>query len=155
MVYQRNMHVDARIVRIFNTYGPRMSPDDGRVIVDFVVQALKMEPFTLHGDGNQTRSFCYVSDMVEGIAKAMFADKTNGEVFNLGNHQEYTINQLLDMVVKKTKADKNINHSPLPADDPQRRRPDITKAQEILNWQATVPLEAGLEAMIVYFKDTL
>src|SRR3989344_1063788 len=148
-VYIREFGVDARIVRIFNTYGPRMA-DDGRVVVDFVLKGLQQKPFTIYGDGTQTRSFCYVSDLVDGIHKAMFAEKTKGEVFNLGNPKEYTINELAEAVTKALGTDLNIEKGPLPDDDPARRQPDISKAERALNWHPQVALEEGLQKMISY-----
>ncbi|MBI2010480.1 MAG: SDR family oxidoreductase [Candidatus Chisholmbacteria bacterium] len=152
MVYVRTHAIDARIVRIFNTYGPRMA-DDGRVVVDFVLKGLKGESFTIYGDGTQTRSFCYVSDLVDGIYKAMLSEKTKGEVFNLGNPQEYSVNELADAVAAALKIEKKIEKSPLPADDPSRRQPDISKAEKILNWRPSVALDEGLQKMIRYFKE--
>lgn len=152
MVYVRQYAVDARIGRIFNTYGPRMA-DDGRVVVDFVLKGLQKKPFTIYGDGQQTRSFCYVSDLTDGIYKAMFTEKTTGEVFNLGNPQEYTVNELADTVARALAIEKTIEQKPLPADDPKQRRPDISKAEKLLDWRPKVGLDEGLEKMINYFKE--
>lgn len=153
MVYKRVFNVNARIVRIFNTYGPRMDPNDGRVVVNFVLQGIKGKPMTVYGDGTQTRSFCYVSDMVDGIIKAAMTDNTRGEVFNLGNPNEYTINQLVDEVSKILEINKNTASLPLPEDDPTRRKPDISKAKQVLGWEPMVPLDEGLKKTIEYFKD--
>jgi len=153
MVYRREFNVNARIVRIFNTYGPKMDPNDGRVVVNFVLQGLKDEDLTVYGDGEQTRSFCYVADMVEGIIKVGMEKEARGEVFNLGNQDEYTINQLVDTVVKQLNIEKKTTNLPLPEDDPTRRRPDISKAKEVLGWEPEVPLEEGLKKTIEYFKD--
>lgn len=148
--YHRQNDVDIRVVRIFNTYGPRMLENDGRVVSNFVVQALKGQPLTVYGDGSQTRSFCYVSDLVEGIMRMMNGDYT-GPV-NLGNPDEYTILQLAQAVQQKVNPDAAIEFKPLPQDDPRRRKPDITKAQTHLSWQPTVPLQAGLERTIEDFR---
>ncbi len=155
MAYHRYHRLDTRIVRIFNTYGPRMHPEDGRVTVGFVVQAIRNQPFTVYGDGQQTRSFCYVSDTVEGLTKLMFSDETNGEVINLGNPEEHTINELVDLVAEKVGVEKKIERLPLPGDDPMRRQPDITKAKEILGWEPKVSLDEGLDKTIEYFRKVL
>ena len=155
MTYVRNFDVNARMVRIFNTYGPRMDPEDGRAMVNFIVQGLKYEPFTVYGDGTQTRSFCYVSDLVEGIMRGMFTDAARGEVVNLGNPDEYTMIQLVEEICRKLGREKEIKHSPLPQDDPQRRQPDISKAKAMLAWEPKVGLGEGLEKTIAYFKDHL
>lgn len=148
--YHRQNDVDIRVVRIFNTYGPRMLENDGRVVSNFIVQALKGQPLTVYGDGSQTRSFCYVSDLVEGLIRMMNSDYI-GPV-NLGNPDEYTILQLAQAVQQKINPDVAIDFKPLPQDDPRRRKPDITKAQTHLNWQPTVPLQAGLEQTIEDFR---
>lgn len=155
MVYVREHQVDGRIVRIFNTYGPRMDPNDGRAMVNFVVQGIKGRPFTLYGDGEQTRSFCYVDDLVEGIMRAMFYKATSGKVLNLGNPGEYSMNELVEVVAKKLGTEKRTSHSPLPEDDPERRKPDIGRAEKILDWKPTVSLEEGLDKTIAYFKKSL
>lgn len=152
MAYIRKQNAHARIVRIFNTYGPRMA-DDGRVVVDFVLRGLRREPFTIYGNGAQTRSFCYVSDLVEGIHKAMFVEKTHGEVFNLGNPKEYSVNELASAVAHALGIEKTIEKKPLPLDDPSRRQPDISKAEKMLQWRPKVALEEGLKKMISYFKE--
>ncbi len=155
MVYRRLFNLDTRIVRIFNTYGPRMDPQDGRVIVDFVIQALKQQPFTVYGNGVQTRSFCYVSDLVEGIIRAIGSSDASGEVINLGNEDEYTINDLVEKVAQAVGVEKKIVNFPLPEDDPLRRQPDISKAKKLFNWQPQVSLIQGLEKTITYFRDHL
>jgi len=155
MVYKREKSVDARIIRIFNTYGPRMDPKDGRAIVDFINQALRSKPFTIFGDGKQTRSFCFVSDLVDGINKAMFMGETRGKVINLGNTDEYTMNELTDIIAKKIGVDKEVKSSPLPEDDPKRRKPDTSLAKEILDWEPQVSLDEGLKQTIDYFKKNI
>ena len=150
--YIREYDVDARIVRIFNTYGPNQKPGDGRVVPNFITQALSGKPLTVYGDGTQTRSFCYVKDLVKGIEKAMFTKGTKGEIFNLGNPDEYTILEFAEKVKKATGSDSGIEFMPLPKDDPVRRKPDITKAKEILGWEPETGLEKGLEKTIGYFK---
>ena len=139
MDYHRQNAVDIRIVRIFNTYGPRMAINDGRVVSNFIVQALRNEPITLYGDGLQTRSFCYVSDLIEGIYRLMNTDGLTGPV-NIGNPTEFTIRELADTVVALTGSRSEIVHRPLPQDDPTQRKPDISLAREKLGWEATVPL---------------
>jgi len=153
MDYHRQNNVDIRIVRIFNTYGPRMALDDGRVISNFIVQALKGEPITVYGDGGQTRSFCYVSDLIEGLIKAMESDLI-GPV-NLGNPNEIKIIELAKTILKLTNSKSEIVFRPLPPDDPIRRCPDITLARKRLNWQPIVPLEEGLKETIRYFDKKL
>ena len=153
MDYHRQNNVDIRIVRIFNTYGPRMAVDDGRVISNFIVQALKGEPITVYGDGGQTRSFCYVSDLIEGLIKAMESDLI-GPV-NLGNPNEIKIIELAKTILKLTNSKSEIVFRPLPPDDPIRRCPDITLARKRLNWQPIVSLEEGLKETIRYFDKKL
>lgn len=155
MVYQRQFGVDARIARIFNTYGPRMQKGDGRVVVNFVIQALQGKPFTVHGNGQQTRSFCYVSDMVEGLMKLMFIDELAGEVINLGNPKEYTVEALMKAVAKKVKVEERVEKLVLPEDDPERRRPDISKAKKLLRWEPEVSLNDGLDKTIEYFRGVI
>ncbi len=155
MTYVRNFQTDARVIRIFNTYGPRMDPDDGRAMVNFVMQGLKGEPFTIYGDGTQTRSFCYVADLVGGIIKAMFVQGTAGEVFNLGNPDEYSIENLVDVIAKKIGIEKRVENLHLPQDDPQRRKPDIDKAKKVLGWEPKTSLQEGLEKTIAYFQENL
>ncbi len=154
MDYYRQNKVDIRIVRIFNTYGPRMAVDDGRVISNFIVQALRQEPLTIYGDGRQTRSFCYVTDLIEGLEKAMAAEDFIGPV-NLGNPAEFTILELAEKIIKLTKSPSKIVHKPLPSDDPERRCPNITLAQEKLGWQPKTELEEGLKRTIDYFEEKL
>jgi len=152
MDYHRANRINIRIVRIFNTYGPQMHPFDGRVVSNFIRQALADEPITLFGDGSQTRSFCYRDDLVEGIIRAMNApDDFIGPV-NLGNPEEFTIKQLASLVLELTASNSTINHAPLPKDDPARRRPDITLAKQSLDWEPTVPLREGLTRTINYFR---
>lgn len=154
-IYLREYALDARIVRIFNTYGPGMKADDGRVVSNFITQALKNAPITIYGDGSQTRSFCYVSDMVEGIERAMFCKGTPGEVMNLGNMGEFTVLELAQLVKKLTCAGSKIIHEDLPEDDPCKRNPDISKAEKILGWSPKVSLEDGLQKTIDYFRKEL
>lgn len=145
--------VDARIVRIFNTYGPRMREEDGRAVSNFVTSALKNEPIEVYGDGTQTRSFCYVSDMVDGIKKAMFTKDTKGEVFNIGNPDEYKIIDLAKKIKKMTDSKSEIVFTDLPEDDPQQRKPDITKAKEKLNWEPKVSVNEGLKMTIDFYSE--
>ncbi len=153
--YYRQHNLDIKVIRIFNTYGPRMHPNDGRVVSNFIVQALKGEDITIYGDGSQTRSFCFVDDLVDGIIKMMATEKGVTGPINLGNPEEFSILELAEMVIKLTKTKSKIIFKPLPKDDPKRRRPEITKAKEILNWQPSIPLEEGLKRTIEYFKTTL
>ena len=148
--YHRQHNVTIRVARIFNTYGPRMHPDDGRVVSNFIVQALQGHPITLYGDGGQTRSFCYVDDLVEGLMRLMACDVTGP--INLGNPREMTIRQLAELVVKMTGSKSDIVYHPLPADDPMQRQPNITLAKKHLDWEPNVVLENGLERTIAYFK---
>ncbi len=150
--YHRENKVDIRIVRIFNTYGPRMHPNDGRVVSNFIVQALKGEDITIYGDGLQTRSFCYVDDLIEGFVRLMNQTETVGPI-NIGNPGEFTMLQLAELTLKLVGGKSKIVYRPLPADDPKQRRPDITLAQKHLNnWAPTVQLEEGLKRTIAYFK---
>ena len=149
--YHRQNNVDIRVARIFNTYGPRMLENDGRVVSNFVVQALQGNPLTVYGEGAQTRSFCYVSDLVEGLMRLMNGDYI-GPV-NLGNPDEYTILQLAQTVQSMVNPDSDLVYKPLPQDDPQRRKPDITKAKTFLDWSPTVPLQEGLKLTIDDFRD--
>ncbi len=153
MAYRRFHQVDTRIVRIFNTYGPRMRQHDGRVVSNFVVQALLGEPITIYGDGGQTRSFCYVSDLVDGILRLFHSDEPDPT--NIGNPNEYTVRQLADEVLRLTGSSSIIEQHPLPTDDPKVRRPDISKARERLQWEPEVSLEEGLLRTIEYFKEQL
>jgi len=153
--YHRENKVDIRVVRIFNTYGPRMHPNDGRVVSNFIVQALKGEDITIYGDGSQTRSFCYVDDLIEGFLRLMAQTETVGPV-NIGNPGEFTMLQLAELVLKKVGGPSSIVHRPLPEDDPKQRRPDITLAQKYLGgWEPRVPLEEGIERTISYFKSQI
>ena len=147
--------VPVKIPRIFNTYGPRMHIDDGRVISNFVVQALKGEPLTVYGEGNQTRSFCFVSDLIDGFVRLMDTAELDATPINLGNPGEYTILQVAQKVIELTGSSSEIVYRDLPADDPVRRKPDITRAKEKLGWEPTVPLDQGLGATIAYFEERL
>jgi UDP-glucuronate decarboxylase len=152
MGYHQQNNVRIKILRIFNTYGPRMHPNDGRVVSNFVVQALKNEDISVYGDGSQTRSFCYVDDLVEGMIRMMNTpDDVIGPV-NIGNPGEFTILELAEKVIQLTGSNSKIIFKPLPADDPMQRKPDITKAKEIIKWQPNVQLEEGLIKTIDYFK---
>ena len=152
--YHRQNGVDIRIARIFNTYGPRMSPEDGRVVSNFIVQSLKGEDLTVFGDGTQTRSFCYFSYLIDGFVRLMDQDATVGPV-NLGNPGEFTMLELAENVIKLTGTKSKIIFKPLPQDDPKQRRPDIETAKSELNWEPTVPLEEGLKETIGYFRELL
>ncbi len=154
MDYHRQNNVDIRIVRIFNTYGPRMLLNDGRVVSNFIVQALNGEDLTIYGDGSQTRSFCYVDDLIEGFVRMMNQDKIIGPV-NIGNPGEFTMLELAKEVLDLTGSKSKIVYKPLPGDDPKMRRPDITLAKEALGWEPTIPLRKGLEKTIVYFDNLL
>ncbi len=155
MAYHRQHGLDVRIVRIFNTYGPRMRRDDGRVIPTFIIQALRGEDLTVHGDGTQTRSFCYVDDLVEGIYRVAVTEGLEGEVFNLGNPEEHTILDLAKMVIEITKSSSGIKFVERRKDDPDRRKPDITKAKKLLGWEPKVSLREGLERTVEWFRRTL
>jgi len=150
--YHRENKVDIRVVRIFNTYGPRMHPNDGRVVSNFIVQALKGEDLTIYGDGTQTRSFCYVDDLIEGFVRFMAQTRTVGPM-NLGNPGEFTMLQLAELILQAVGGKSRIVHKPLPADDPKQRRPDITLARDVLQWEPAVPLAEGLKRTIAYFRD--
>ena len=154
MDYHRQNGVDTRIARIFNTYGPRMALNDGRVISNFIVQALTGQDITIYGEGQQTRSFCYVSDLVEGLVRLMNRDGVSDPV-NLGNPGEYTIREVAEKVLVLINSPSGMVHRDLPPDDPGRRRPDITRARDLLDWQPTVSLEAGLKETIPYFAARL
>ncbi len=155
MAYYRVHGIDVRIARIFNTYGPRMRIDDGRVIPNFVKQALLGEDITVYGDGSQTRSFCYIDDMVEGLYRLAVKDGLAGEVFNLGNPDEHTIIELAELIKEMTGSSSRIVHRPLPQDDPRRRRPDITKAREKLGWEPRITLKEGLKETISWFQQKI
>lgn len=152
--YHRENGVDIRVIRIFNTYGPRMCPDDGRVVSNFIVQALKGEDITLYGDGSQTRSFCYVDDLVEGMIRIMEQEKSVGPI-NLGNPSEFTIRQLAEKVLEKTSSSSRLIEEPLPEDDPTQRRPDISLVKSLTDWTPQIELDEGLDKTIAYFKKTL
>lgn len=153
--YHRQHGVDIKVMRIFNTYGPRMDIGDGRVVSNFIVQALKGEDITIYGDGNQTRSFCYVDDLVEGMVRLMNSrDGFTGPV-NIGNPGEFTIRQLAEMVIRLTASSSKLVYKPLPADDPMQRKPDISLAKDMLGWEPKVQLEEGLERTIGYFESII
>jgi len=149
--YHRQNKVDIRIARIFNTYGPRMLENDGRVVSNFIVQALRGQPLTLYGEGQQTRSFCYVDDLLEGLIRLMNTENLH-EPVNLGNPGEFTIRQLAEEVIKTCESKSSFTYMPLPADDPRQRKPDITKAQTLLGWNPTIPLREGLKKTVEDFK---
>ena len=153
MAYHRFHGVDTRIVRIFNTYGPRMRPRDGRVVSNFIVQALSGEPLTIYGDGTQTRSFCYVSDEIEGIYRLFM--NGDSQPTNIGNPNEFTVQQLAELVVELTGTKSKIEIHPLPTDDPKVRKPDISRAREMLGWEPSVPLREGVLKTIEYFRKVL
>ena len=153
--YHRQHRLRIKVARIFNTYGPRMHPNDGRVVSNFIVQALKNKPITIYGDGNQTRSFCYVDDLVDGLVRLMeSADDLTGPV-NLGNPDEFTIRQLAEKVIALTGSRSKIESRPLPADDPRQRQPDISLARSALKWAPKIQLDEGLKKTIAYFDATL
>ncbi len=153
--YRYQLNTDTKIIRIFNTYGPRMCPNDGRVVSNFIVQALTNQDITIYGEGNQTRSFCYVDDLVNGMVKMM---ETSSDIFgpvNLGNPDEFTIKELAEMVIEQTDSKSKLIYKDLPKDDPTRRKPDISKAKELLDWTPTVKLAEGLQKTIQYFSSIL
>ena len=154
MDYHRQNGVDIRIARIFNTYGPRMCPDDGRVVSNFIVQALRGEAITIYGEGQQTRSFCYCDDLIEGFIRLMNQDQAIGPM-NIGNPGEFTILELAEKVIAQTGSQSKIVHQPLPADDPQQRQPDITEAHRVLDWEPTISLDEGLKPTIAFFDKLL
>jgi len=154
MDYHRQNHVDTRIARIFNTFGPRMLEDDGRVVSNFVVQALRGESLTLYGAGDQTRSFCYVDDLVEALIRLMNTDDVY-EPVNLGNPIEFTIKELADEVISVCGSHSNVTYLPLPQDDPKQRKPNISRAQTILGWNPTIQLNEGLKKTVAYFKNQM
>lgn len=151
--FLRKYDMDARIIRIFNTYGPNMQKDDGRVISNFINQAIGEVPVTVYGEGSQTRSFCYIDDMVEGIISAMSSQNTKGEVINLGNPDERTIKEIAEIVKGLTGSRSQIINEPRPAEDPERRNPDIEKAKKLLQWEPKVSLDEGLKKTIEYFRN--
>jgi UDP-glucuronate decarboxylase len=153
--YHRQCGLPIKVARIFNTYGPRMHHADGRVVSNFVIQALRGEPITLYGDGSQTRSFCYVDEMVDGFIRLMNTDETVIGPINLGNPVEFSIRELAEMTVRLTGSRSPIEYRPLPQDDPRQRRPDITRAKEALGWEPTIGLEEGLSRTIAHFRALL
>ncbi|MEX2467633.1 MAG: UDP-glucuronic acid decarboxylase family protein [Gemmatimonadota bacterium] len=153
MAYHRYHGVDTRIVRIFNTYGPAMRPGDGRVVSNFIMQALRGDPLTLYGDGSQTRSFCFVSDEVDGIHRLFHSDRN--EPTNIGNPNEFTIRELADVVLEETGSASKLETLPLPSDDPKVRKPDITVARDVLGWEPKVQLREGIQKTIPYFREQL
>ncbi|MFH1821222.1 MAG: UDP-glucuronic acid decarboxylase family protein [Methanobacteriota archaeon] len=150
--YRRNFGLDIRIARIFNTYGPRMRKDDGRVVPNFITQALDGRPITVYGDGSQTRSFCYVGDLTDGLMRLMIKDGLSGEIANLGNPSEITVLKVAELIKELISSKSKIVFKPLPKDDPVRRRPDVSKVKKLLGWSPKVPLEKGLLETIKYFK---
>ena len=153
--YHRQHQVDIKVARIFNTYGPRMHPNDGRVVSNFIVQALRGEDITIYGDGSQTRSFCYVDDLIEGFTRLMASDAGVTGPVNMGNPHEFTIRELAEAVLKKVGGGSRLVFKPLPQDDPKQRQPDITLARSVLNWEPQVQLDAGLDKTIHYFRRRL
>ena len=153
--YRRQHDLPIKVVRIFNTYGPRMDPADGRVVSNFIVQALKGENITIYGDGSQTRSFCFVDDLIRGFMSIMDTPHEVTGPINVGNPNEFTIKELAELVVAKTGSASKIDYLPLPSDDPKQRQPDITQAKAVLNWTPTVELDQGLDATIEYFASIL
>jgi len=151
--YHRQHGLEIKVVRIFNTYGPRMHPNDGRVVSNFIVQALRGEPLTIYGDGSQTRSFCYVSDLIEGMLRMMESPAEFVGPVNLGNPGEFTMLQLAEMVIRLTGSSSRIDFHPLPQDDPKQRKPDISLARRILCWEPNVSLDNGLEQVVTYFSN--
>lgn len=152
--YHRQNGVDIRVVRIFNTYGPRMNPEDGRVVSNFIAQALRGEDITIYGDGTQSRSFCYVDDLIEGFCRLMNQDQVTGPI-NIGNPNEFTMLELAEKVIAKVGGSTKLTYHPLPSDDPKQRQPDITLAKNHLDWQPTISLDEGLDRTIAYFRDLL
>ena len=150
--YHRQHKLDIKVIRIFNTYGPRMHPNDGRVVSNFIIQALKGEPITIYGDGQQTRSFCYVDDLIEGFLRFVATPAGITGPINLGNPGEFTMLELAEKVIRLTRSDSKIEHKPLPQDDPKQRQPDIAKARALMDWEPVVPLEEGLDRTIAYFR---
>lgn len=153
--FHKQHRLDIRVVRIFNTYGPRMRPDDGRVVSNFINQALKGEDITIYGDGSQTRSFCYVDDLIEGFHRLMYSEPAIHTPVNIGNPGEFTVRELAERIVAMTGTKSKIVYQPLPVDDPRQRRPDISVAKKELGWEPTVALEDGLTSTIAYFEGLL
>ena len=155
MEYYRQFQVNARIVRIFNTYGPNSQADDGRMIPNFITQALQNKPLTIYGDGTITRSICYVSDLIEGLMLALFKPCTSGEIFNLGNTEEHTVLEFAQTIIHLCQSSSSMIFEPARIDDPERRRPDISKAQQVLGWQHNISMEEGLERTIAWFSTQI
>jgi len=153
MAYHRYKNVDTKIVRIFNTFGPRMRPNDGRAIPAFIPQALNHQPITIFGDGKQTRSFCYVSDLIDGIHRLMMSDYH--EPVNIGNPHEMTIREMAEMIIRLTESQSHLINQPLPVDDPKVRQPDISLARKLLDWEPRVPVEEGLKRTIAWFRQAI
>jgi len=153
--YRRQYGVDARVIRIFNTYGPRMAVGDGRVVSNFIVQAISGQDLTIYGEGKQTRSFCFATDLVDGIYKMLASTKLIDAPINLGNPREFTMLELAETVIKLTGSNSSIVHKELPQDDPQQRKPDISRAKEVLGWEPTIELEEGVQRTIEYFRKAL
>jgi len=153
--YRRQHDMSIKVVRLFNTYGPRMHPRDGRVVSNFIMSALEGQPLTVYGQGEQTRSFCYVDDLIEGLVRMMHTEHEVTGPINLGNPGEFTIAELADLVITHTGIDPGIEYLPLPPDDPTRRQPDITRAKATLDWEPTIPLEEGLVTTIAHFREQL
>jgi len=153
--YRRQLGLNIKVARIFNTYGPRMHPNDGRVVSNFIVQALQQRPITIYGDGSQTRSFCYVDDLIDALVRLMnSSDEVTGPI-NLGNPDEFTIRRLAELVIDKTGSSAGVQLCDLPADDPRQRQPDINRARELLEWEPKVPLDDGLDKTIAYFREVV
>ncbi|WP_324759681.1 UDP-glucuronic acid decarboxylase family protein [Haloarcula sp. GH36] len=155
VAYEKEYNVDVRTARIFNTYGPRMRPDDGRVIPTFVTQALNGDDLTVYGDGTQTRSFCYVDDLIDGLSKLMMQDQISGEVVNLGQENEMSINSLAELVLDTCESESGVTHEPLPEDDPEQRRPDTQRVKELLSWEAQIHIENGLSRTVDWYRREL
>ncbi len=153
--YMRQKNIDVRVIRIFNTYGPRMSIDDGRVVSNLIVQALRNENLTIYGDGMQTRSFCYVDDLVKGIMNLLSLDSRVSYPINLGNPKEYTMLELANLILRISESKSSVKNFPLPVDDPKQRCPDIARAKNILNWEPTIDLTEGISKSIEFFKKVL
>ncbi|MDO7881105.1 UDP-glucuronic acid decarboxylase family protein [Salinibacterium soli] len=153
--YRRQHDLSIKVMRIFNTYGPRMNLDDGRVVSNFIVQALRGEPLTIYGDGSQTRSFCYVDDLIDGMVRLMSTPHEVTGPINIGNPGEFTMLELAEQIISMTGSASTITHLPLPPDDPQQRRPDISLARDVLGWEPSVPLSSGLARTIDYFREAL
>ena len=151
MDYHRQHQVEIKVARIFNTYGPRMHPEDGRVVSNFIVQALRGEDITIYGDGSQTRSFCYVDDLVEGIVRLLHSDYVYP--VNIGNPDEITIKEFAEEIIQLTNANQEVVYQPLPTNDPLQRQPDITKAKELLDWEPKVKRAEGMQQTLAFFKD--